>query len=167
MTAYESIYLLNSLIGNPEYHPSTDEFFNSVANQIGIVQEEVSEALDEAVDQDLEKLTKEVADVMVTSIGLLQKLQRSGVPIDEVLDRICEANLRKFHRDPDEANKTVEFYNEKGIETFVRVVTLTNGEEYYAVIRVTDNKMLKPYNFVGATTEGLFEECLKPWPVEE
>lgn len=163
MTAYESIYLLNSLIGNPEYHPDTDEFFNSVANQIGLVREELDEALDEAVDQDLEKLTKEVADVMVTSIGLLQKLQRSGVPIDEVLDRICEANLMKFHRDPDEANKTVEYYSGKGVETFVRAITMTDGTEYFAVIRKTDDKMLKPYNFVGATTEGLFEECLKPW----
>lgn len=167
MTAYESIYLFNSLIGNEEYHPDSDEFFNSVADQINLVGEEVVEALDEAIDQDLEKLTKEVADVMVTSIGLMQKLQRSGVPVDEVLDRICKANLAKFHRDPDEANKTVQHYSNKGVETFVRAVTLTDGSEYYAVMREGDNKLLKPYNFEGASVEGLFEGCLEPWPVEE
>lgn len=166
MTPYEKIYLLQLLIGHEVHHPTSDEFFDAVSYQAGLVLEEAQEALDEAIDRDLEKLTKEVADVMVTSIGLLQKLQRSGVPVDEVLDRICSANLDKFHRDADHANETVKFYQDQGIETFVRLVTLEDGSEYYGVIRKEDNKLMKPHDFVGADTEGLFDDCVKPWEEE-
>jgi|SRR5690554_7694700 len=165
-TPYSKIHLLNVLIGHEVPKPDTEEFWNYVRNQTELVLEESQEAHDEAIDQNLEKYISEVADIMVTAIGLYQKLQLAGVPIDKVLDRVCDKNLEKFHKTAEEANETVQFYTEKSVETFVRLTVLEDGSEYYAVIRKSDGKMLKPKGFEKATFGDIMEEIaenVKNW----
>lgn len=157
MTSYEKIFLFNALMGHKGISPDTPEFWSQIRNQTDRVVEEASEASDEAVIEDIGNLMKEVADVMVTSIGLFQKLQLCGVDISEVLDRVCDNNLTKFHQDADHANETVRFYQEKGIETFVRLTTMEDGVEFYGVLRKSDEKLLKPHDFVGVDISDIIE----------
>jgi len=161
MTPYEKIFLMNSIIGNKEPVVDTEEFWTQVRNQTERVVEEASETLDEAIEQNLEKLIGEVTDIMVVSIGLYQKLQLAGIDIDAALNRVCDKNLEKFFTDPEAANETVQYYTEKGVDTFVRHVTLNNGDEYYAVIRKADGKLLKPKGFESASYEDIAQEAIE------
>lgn len=147
MTQFEKIYLFNSLIGQNPAQAGTEEFFNQVSNQTSLILEEVNETLDAAINRDLVEVIDGVSDIMVTAIGLYQKLQLSGVDIGEALHQVCDNNLKKFHRDPEEANKTVKFYQDQGVETFVRFHKMEDGSEYFAVIRKEDGKLMKPYDF--------------------
>lgn len=147
MTPYEKIHLMNTLIGHKGVNPESSEFWKQIRNQTERVVEEVEETLDAAIDEDALELLDGISDIMVTAIGLYQKLQQCGYPVDEAFNRVCDNNLTKFHKDPNEANKTVEFYKNQGVETFVRLIRLESGEEFYSVIRKSDGKLLKPYNF--------------------
>lgn len=148
MTAYEKIFLMNTLIGNNGVSLNSEEFWPAMRNQTGLVVEETQEALDEAIDENLPNLLKEVADVMVTAIGLYQRLQVCGVDISEALELVCDNNLEKFHRTAEHANETLQHYTEQGVECLIRLTTLEDGSEYYAVLRKSDGKMQKPHDFV-------------------
>lgn len=163
MSAYDKIYLMNTLIGHQPIEPNTEEFWKQIRSQTELVLEETKETLDAAIDEDPLELLDGVADIMVTAIGLYQKLILSGYETPEALDRVCDNNLTKFHRDPEEANKTVEFYTEKGVETFVRLVTMQDGTEYYGVINKESGKLLKPYNFVGVDLTDLADSVIENW----
>lgn len=157
MTAYEKVYLMNTLIGSKPTEPNSPEFWQQIRNQVELVVEEVQETLDEAIDENLEALVGEVSDIMVTSLGLFQKLQMAGIPIEKILDRVCDKNLEKFHKTKESAYETMEFYREQDVETFVRMTVMEDGSEYYAIIRKSDGKMLKPKGFQKATFEDLVE----------
>ena len=147
MSAYEKIFLMNTLIGHKPIKPNTEEFWTQIRNQCERVTEEVDELFNAILDEDTEQVLDGISDAMVTVIGLYQKLAQCGYPVEEGLDRVCDNNLTKFHTDAEAANKTVQFYKDAGVETFVRFIKLDNGSEYYGVIRKADNKLMKPVDF--------------------
>jgi hypothetical protein len=161
MTAYEKIFLLNTLIGNKGVKPLSEDFWTQVRNQTELVVEEAAETLDACIEEDTKELIDGVADVMVVAIGLFQKLQLCGVDIDMALDLVCNNNLEKFHKTAEHANETVDYYRAKEVETFVRLSTMEDGVEYYAVIRKGDGKMLKPHDFVGVDLSEIVEMVTK------
>lgn len=161
MTAYEKIFLFNTLIGHEGIQPDSEEFWTQIRNQTERVVEEVNETLDATIDQDMLELIDGVADIMVVAIGLYQKLQLCGVDVAEALERVCDNNLTKFHETEDHANETVKFYQDLDIETFVRLVTMEDGVEYFGVIRKSDGKLLKPHDFVGVDLTDIAEMAKK------
>ncbi|QDP60412.1 MAG: hypothetical protein GOVbin1096_40 [Prokaryotic dsDNA virus sp.] len=163
MSAYDKIYLMNTLIGHQPVEPNTKEFWEQIRSQTELVLEETKETLDAAIDEDPQELLDGVADIMVTAIGLYQKLILSGYQTPEALERVCDNNLTKFHRDPEHANETLEYYKEQGIETFVRLVTMQDGTEYYGVINKESGKLLKPHDFVGVVLSDLVENIESNW----
>jgi len=166
MTAYEKIFLLNTLIGNKGVRPLSPEFWSEVRNQTELVVEEAGETLDACIEEDMTELIDGVADIMVVAIGLFQKLQLCGIDIDEALQLVCDNNLEKFHSTAEHANETLESFREKGVETFVRLSTMEDGTEYYAVIRKSDGKMLKPHDFVGVDLSEVVSMAAKMSEIE-
>jgi phosphoribosyl-ATP pyrophosphohydrolase len=162
MTAYEKIFLMNTLIGNEVVEKGSPEFWTQMRNQVALVVEESEEAFEEAIDEDINKLLKEVSDIMVTALGLYQKLQNCGYPIEEALDKVCDNNLTKFHRNVDEANLSVKHHHEQGLTTFVRMIQMDNGNEYFGIIRKSDGKLLKPYDYVKINTQDWLEDANEP-----
>lgn len=158
MTPYEKIYTMNTIMGYQPSKPNTDEFWTKIRNQAELVVEETSEALDAIIEQDPAQVLGEVSDIMVTALGLYQKLIASGYPIEEALHRVCDKNLEKFHSTDAEANETVKFYQDQGIETFVRLIVMEDGSEYYSVIQKGSNKMLKPKGLQKVTFDDLVEK---------
>lgn len=161
MTNFEKIYLFNTLCGRQAPLPNSPQFYVHVSNQASRVLEEVQETIDDSLDENLLGVIDGVADVMVTALGLYQQLQRCGVDVEEALSRVCDNNLTKFHRDPEEAQKTLEFYQKQNIETFVRMIKLEDGEEYYGVLRKSDQKLLKPYDFKSVDLFDIAQEARK------
>lgn len=159
MTPYEKIYLMNALMGHQQepFTGDVEKFWKQMDQQANLVNEETTETLDAIIDRDLEGFAKEVADVMVVAIGLYQKLHDAGINMIDVLDKVCDNNLEKFHRDSEHANETVKFYQDQGVDTFVRVVVMEDGQEYFAVIRKADNKMMKPHDFEKLLLSNLVE----------
>jgi hypothetical protein len=153
---------MNTLIGSEAIEKGSPEFWTQMRNQATLVVEESVEAFDETIEEDIGKLLKEVSDVMVTAIGLYQKLQDCGYPIEEALDKVCDNNLTKFHRNVDEANLSVKHHLAQGIETFVRMIQMDNGDEYFGIIRKSDGKLLKPYDYVKINTQDLLEDANEP-----
>lgn len=168
-TAYEKIYKMNSLIGHRGGQPNTSEFWSQIRNQTERVVEEVNETLDAAIDEDTVGMLDGMSDILVTAIGLYQKLAQFGYPVEEALERVCDNNLTKFHETAEEANETVQFYRDFIVETFVRMVTLNNGEVYYSVIRKSDGKLLKPKYYQSVDLSDLanqVEKIAKEWGSE-
>jgi len=161
MTAYEKIFLMNTLIGNSRISLDSEEFWPAMRNQAGLVVEETQEAFDETIDENLPNLIKEVADVMVTAIGLFQRLQLCGVDVSEALEIVCDNNLEKFHRTAEHANETLKSHQDAGTECLVRLTTLEDGSEYYAVLRKSDGKMLKPHDFVKVSMQEIADMSQK------
>ena len=161
MSAYEMIFLFNTLAGHQGKPVETKEFWDDVRNQSERVKEESVETLDASIDEDLLALIDGTADNMVTAIGLYQRLQMCGVDIDGALADVCENNLSKFHIDPEEANKTLKHYEEQGVDVFVRHIALEDGLQYYVVLRKSDNKVLKPHDYVGVDLQKYVDDARK------
>lgn len=161
VTPYEKIFLMNNLMGHQGRVPESEQFWTEVRNQSERVVEEINETHDAIIDEDLQELIDGVADSVVTLIGLYQKLQLCGVDIDAAFDRICDNNLTKFHRDPEEANLTAKYYQDQGVEVLVVHTALDDGSQFYSVVRKSDRKLLKPYNYEKVDLTDIVENSKK------
>ena len=117
-----------------------------IGDQLGFIVEEWEEACEAWDDMDDKEILKESIDILVTSLGLIQLLDRAGVNVGDALEEVALNNLQKFYEDVDKANETCQYYKEKGVEAEVKEVYEDDDGVVYAVIRKSDGKLLKPQN---------------------
>ena len=138
----DKCYLFNKVAGK-------DNLFDkqSIQEQVNLIKEEVDETQEGLDNNDLMELADGAIDVLVTTLGLIQKLEALGIDMNKAASIIAENNLSKFTKDYQVVESTIQHYNEKG-ETVYPV--FYNPEKLYAIERLSDNKVMKPVGFVSA-----------------
>ncbi len=118
---------------------------NDIARQQQLIEEEVIEGSDAVVDNDVVEVLDACMDVLVTTFGLLQKLEYLGVDVSKAMQKTADNNLSKYCKTEQEAFDTSDMYLAKGISTHIKY----NSEFDVFVIKNSDTgKILKPINFV-------------------
>lgn len=120
---------------------SQEDFFN----QFLLIEEEVHELEDAIEKEDFNKVLDGVVDVLVTTLGMLQKLDNLGIDIDLALKTVAEDNLKKFPLTETVAMETVEMYSNRGIKTALEF----NNDYQCFVIKDMNDKVKKPIGFIG------------------
>lgn len=130
--------------------------FNEIANkhnkttlkdiefQYKLILEETKEIKDKGIDQNNVKETLDgVIDVMVTALGLLQKLEHLGVDTNKAMKDTAENNLTKYPSKELTAIQTAMMYEEDGIPVTVEY----NSDYELFVIKNWNDKVMKPIDF--------------------
>ena len=135
-------YLFNKVAGK-------DNLFDkqSIQEQIDLIKEEVKETQEGLDNNDLVELADGAIDVLVTTLGLIQKLENLGTDMNKAAKIIADNNLSKFTKDWQVVESTIQHYKEKGELVYP---TFYNEENLYAIKRIIDNKVMKPVGFVSA-----------------
>lgn len=134
----------------PDKIDITADKLNNCYSQIEEELDELSQIIADLyfgkLDKDSKELVDEVSDVandlieyiqqMVIQCGLKEKVERDSYAI-------YENNLTKVCKTEEDARKTLEMYLEKGVEC----EATKNFEGDYVVKRVSDGKVMKPWDF--------------------
>jgi len=138
----DKCYLFNKVAGK-----DTQFDKQSIQEQIDLIKEEVNETQEGLDNNDLMELADGALDVLVVTLGLIQKLENLGIDMNKAAEIIADNNLSKFTLDYKVAEATVEHYKQKGEQVYI---TFYNDKKLYAVKRLSDNKVMKPVGFVSA-----------------
>lgn len=130
----------------PVYNPSAKETFERLERQLALVLEEVSEVAVAIKDKDKAEILKEVLDVGVVWMGMLQILENAGYDVWAAARDVCDNNTSKIMDNIVDAVESVEKHIADGVEAYTDT-TKVDGVEYFSVRRKTDGKILKPYFF--------------------
>lgn len=151
---YDDVITFNVMAKSiaPIYSPKSDEFYSRLKQQLALVQEELNEAIEAIDNKDNPEVIKELIDVGVTWMGAMGVIRSAGFNIQQGMEKVCNNNLSKILDRKEEADKSVEFHKERGVEAYIEEVFYM-GETLYAVRRKSDNKILKPYNYEKVTLE--------------
>lgn len=121
-----------------------DEAFNIIKNQALRVIEEAKEVVEACEAKDIENLLKEIIDVSVTSIPLLEMGEKVGCNVEGALIAVADNNLTKVTRDVEVAINSLEHYGEE--EYYLDKIKY-HGEYYYCIKRISDDKYMKPLGY--------------------
>lgn len=134
----EDCYLFNDLAGK-----SRQSTWKDLQAQYDLIQEETSEILEGIENRDIIEVLDGAVDVLVVTIGLLQKLQSKGIDVSLALKLVAENNLSKFTEDKSSAEDTVEQLKMQGIEASAEYQPFFD----VYVIKDTNGKVRKPIDF--------------------
>lgn len=128
------------------YSPNSQETFDRLERQLALVLEEVSETAVAIQDKDKSEILKEVLDVGVVWMGMVQILENAGYDVWAAARDVCDNNTSKIMDNIQDAVESVEKHIADGVEAYTDT-TKVDGVEYFSVRRKKDGKILKPYFF--------------------
>lgn len=112
--------------------------------QYNLILEETKEIKEKGIDKNnVKEVVDGVVDVMVTALGLMQKLQFLGVDMNKAMRDTAYNNLTKYPAKELTAIQTAQMYEEDGIQ----VVVEYNSEYELFVIKNLKDKVMKPIDF--------------------
>lgn len=133
-------YLFNELAGKDTKCSFTDMYQQSM-----LVHEEVLEIIDGIRHNNAEEVLDGTIDVLVVTLGLLQKLENLGVDVSRAMQKTALNNFSKFPTDRVIAVSSVDALKEQGVDC-----NFEYNEEYQVyVIKDTNDKVRKPLDFVS------------------
>lgn len=133
-------YLFNELAGKDTKCSFTDMYQQSM-----LVHEEVLEIIDGIRHNNPEEVLDGAIDVLVVTLGLLQKLGELGADVSKAMQKTAINNFSKFPTDRVIAVASVDALKEKGVDC-----SFEYNEEYELyVIKDTNDKVRKPVDFVS------------------
>jgi MazG nucleotide pyrophosphohydrolase domain len=144
----------NDISGSSDTYTHT-----SVEQQLRMMLSEVEELVTAFKTERPINVAAEAVDVIVTVIGLLQKLNNAGMDVSNVAGLIADKNLEKFPKvgQVTLVNDTIKDYDSRGITV---VATSNNG--HYA-IKDTNGKCRKPLGFtpvdLSVVEKGQIADC--------
>lgn len=142
-------YLFNDISG-----ASKETSYEAIEAQLVLVKEEVKELADAVEQMEAAEVMAEAIDVLVVTMGLLQKLEALGFDVDKACQRIGQTNLTKFPTSLTVVDESVKMYEGIG----VKVTPTFDFTCDRWVLRDENGKVRKPVGFKKAT----FDDC---WPV--
>lgn len=158
----EDCYAFNELAGKDKLVSHKD-----LTEQFKLIVEELKETCDGLATNNPEEVLDGTVDVMVTAIGLLQKLENLGMNVNKALYKTAVNNLSKFPESEMIAIETAEMYERQGVD--VKVEYKSEYDAY--VIKDVNDKVRKPSNFVSNNLKDCIPENLqtvfpdwKPFP---
>jgi hypothetical protein len=112
--------------------------------QYELILEETKEIKDRGIDNNnVKEVLDGCIDVMVTALGLMQKLECLGIDVWTAMRDTAANNLSKFPKDEEEAAKTFNDYMNRGVPVDVQY-----NEEYQVfVVKNEQDKVMKPFSF--------------------
>lgn len=112
--------------------------------QYNLVLEETKEIKDKGIDKNNAKeVVDGVVDVMVTALGLMQKLEYLGVDMNKAMLDTAYNNLTKYPSSERIAIETAQMYEQEGTQVTVEY----NSEYELFVIKNLKDKVMKPIGF--------------------
>lgn len=133
-------YLFNELAGKDTKCSFTDMYQQSM-----LVHEEVLEIIDGIRHNNPEEVLDGAIDVLVVTLGLLQKLEELGVDVSKAMQKTAMNNFSKFPSDFVIAQESVVALKEKGVECRAEY----NADYELYVIKDSNDKVRKPLDFVS------------------
>ena len=133
-------YLFNELAGKDKQCSYRD-----IYQQAQLVHEEVCEILDGVQHNNPEEVLDGAIDVMVVTLGLMQKLEELGVDVSKAMQKTAMNNFSKFPSDFVISQESVAALKEKGVECRAEY----NEEYELYVIKDANDKVRKPLDFVS------------------
>ena len=116
----------------------------SKLQQYSYIKEELKELFDAIATNDLVEQLDGCVDILVCTLGFMQKLQNQGANLELAMTKTADNNLSKFPTERKVAEETVEFYRGKGTEC-----TISFNPVYQRyVVRNENGKYMKPKGFV-------------------
>lgn len=115
----------------------------SISNQLSFIFEELVETIDALEAGDDGELLDGCADLFVTVMGLMQKLDAAGFDVGQAIARVNENNLSKF-------NSTGNFQPPNTNAVYNRQYDL------YSFLDKNTGKIMKPTNFLSVDLDGLY-----------
>ena len=122
---------------------------DSLASQVGFVKDEANELHDAVFDwgcggEPEGEIVKEALDVLVTVVGVLQKMQNRGYDIEAAAEAVALNNLSKYPKTHAEAMQSLQDLASQGVNAYVSY----NPVYDCYVIRDTDaGKVRKPSSY--------------------
>lgn len=144
--AYEDLlwssYLFNELSGGAK--ELTEE---AVIGQYNLIKEEFNELTAAIQAKNTTEVLDGCIDILVTTYGLLQKLEALGCNVEEALIDTANNNLTKFPTSEEAVNvlATIAMYEDQE----VKVKATYNEDHKRYVIRDTNGKVRKPFGYVS------------------
>jgi phosphoribosyl-ATP pyrophosphohydrolase len=150
----ESVKQFNLRAGKGLPTAFTDEWWDSLKGDVARVLEEVDETVFAVDMRDTKELLDGVCDIEYTLSKLKWALREAeGINYDGAMSTICENNLTKIVDNIYDAEMSCRKYAEKGIETYVNAYKDENDNEYFAILRKSDNKVMKPYGYESVSLD--------------
>jgi hypothetical protein len=135
----DDCYAFNSVAGKDKLCTLKDIEF-----QYNLILEETKEIKEKGIDHNNAKeVVDGVVDVMVTALGLMQKLEALGVDMNKAMRDTAYNNLTKYPSDERTAIETAVEYEQNGIQVKVEY----NSEYELFVIKNMKDKVMKPVGF--------------------
>jgi hypothetical protein len=132
-------YAFNEIAGK---HNKTT--LKDIEFQYKLILEETKEIKDKGIDHNNAKeVVDGVVDVLVTALGLAQKLEHLGVDMNKAMRDTAYNNLTKYPTKELTAIQTAQMYEEDGIPVQVEF----NSEYELFVIKNWNDKVMKPIDF--------------------
>lgn len=133
-------YLFNELAGKDKQCS-----YHDIYQQCNLIDEEVNEITDGIYQNNPEEVLDGAIDVLVVTLGLLQKLEHLGVDTTKAMQKTALNNFSKFPTDRVIAVSSVDFLKEQGVDC-----KFEYNEEYQVyVIKDANDKVRKPVDFVS------------------
>jgi hypothetical protein len=130
----------NSIAGKDEKTTHKD-----LCRQYYLIEEELRETRTGLAKNDLEEVLDGTIDVLVTTLGMLQKLKNLGFDVSKAMLTTAENNHSKYPITEALAIETAEMYDKQDIDVKVSY----NSQYDVFVIKDSNDKIRKPSNFVS------------------
>lgn len=122
---------------------------DSLASQVGFVKDETIELHDATYDWGLAgapegEIVKEALDVLVTVVGVLQKMQNRGYDIEAAAEIVGLNNLSKYPKTHAEAMQSLQDLASQGVNAYV---SYNPVYDCYVIRDVDAGKVRKPSSY--------------------
>jgi len=132
-------YAFNEIAGKDKLCTLKDIEF-----QYNLILEETKEIKEKGIDRNnVKEVVDGVVDVMVTALGLVQKLEHLGVDMNKAMRDTGYNNLTKYPSDERIAIETAQKYEQDGTQVTVEY----NSDYDMFVIKNLKDKVMKPVGF--------------------
>lgn len=127
---------------------------SSLFNQVMFVYDEAEELVNAAklydsVSEKEGEIIKEALDVIVTAVGVLQKMQNRGYDIEAAANEVGLNNLTKYPKDDTIVKQTLKEYGDKKVTCFASYIP-----QYDCwTIRDSQGKVRKPSGYVSVDSD--------------
>ena len=134
----EQCYAFNEIAGK-----ASQASLKQMLQQLALIEEEVQEIKEGLHENNVLETLDGVVDVLVVTLGMLQKLQALGIDTTKALKQTAENNLTKYPADIATAVASQKYLAKQGTE-----VTVEYNPKYdLYVLKDKQQKVRKPWNF--------------------
>jgi NTP pyrophosphatase (non-canonical NTP hydrolase) len=152
MSNFTDVAKLNSTFNVPTTD-LTDFDWEVVKHQLKIIQSEYNEFLKAIDEHDYTELKDGIGDILVTVYGMAHRI---GIDADKLMSNISESNFSKLCKTIEEANDTLQYYADNGVECYIQECQL-DGKVVYAVKSAKDQVVM----FKGEEKDFIKDKFLK------